>query len=303
VAASKAPFARFPLPLTVELWFPSIKPVHNVGELSVAVLSGLTFNINQGVKLRVFNCDGVVLSTFQPASTDPYRIGTVSASHHKGDNLFPSLLELPLPHDPTSSYEVEPKRKRPYGYPICWSKEGFEWYPYLPAVVSYRYPIFRGVSPDAEIIYDGSGYRLKDEDLCLWANVEHVMTTACHALQAGGLLSLDHFTPPPPSDYGYTQKHAQEKFAKKPMVKSLNAFQRLLAYCPFAAASRGNANPVVDHLPSHHPKAISAVYHKVGSAVPDVHVIVKNLFLISYNRRGESDWQLCRHCPELFGAI
>jgi hypothetical protein len=173
--------------------------------------------------------------------------------------------------------KVEPKKQ--YGYPICWSKEGFEWYPYLPAVVRFHYPIFRGMSANPEITYDGSGFRLEDQEISLWMNIEHVMTTTCEVLQAGRIYSLEHFTPQPPSEYGYVQRHSQHKFAKKSMIKSRNAFQRLLAYCSFAAAAHRNTGPVSNHLPSSHSDAISTVYQKIGSNLPNVHILIKNLFL------------------------
>lgn len=120
-----------------------------------------------------------------------------------------------------------------HGYPICWAQSNDEWHPYLPAMFSFSYPIFRGMSTDPLIIHDKSGYRLTDEEISLWRNVEYVIWTSALALQNGLCFPLEQQVPFPPSKYGYAQRHSQERFARKCALKSLHAFQRLLAYCSY----------------------------------------------------------------------
>lgn len=111
--------------------------------------------------------------------------------------------------------------------------------------------------------------------MCQWRNVEYVMHESIKALQAGRLLSLEHKEPLPPSAYGYTRGHSSERFAKKSVIKSLNAFQRLLAYCSYALASchwRGDRlHTRLDDFQS----TFSVVYKNLpGSA----HILAKRLF-------------------------
>lgn len=135
------------------------------------------------------------------------------------------------------------------------------------------------MSTKPEIIHDGSGYRLKEEDIRLWEIVERVMVTACGAFQKNALLSLGHVTPQPPSEYGYKRTHAKEKFVRTSATKSLNAFQRLLGYCSFSYASCRNHVAIRESLESldlpH--DTISSIYHDVGSDTPGLDIVMKNL--------------------------
>ena len=228
-------------------------------------------------KLRLFKHkhENFYLTTFEEAGYDPVIIQTVSID--PSDNLFPSKLPLPLQRDPIRRLQKAPIRKA-YGYPICWCKLNFEWYPYLPAVVSFKYPIFRGMSTDPPLIHDRLGYKLSDEDISRWKNVEHVMTMAVLALQAGRTFPPEHEQPPLPSEYGYTRGHSQEKFAKKSVMKSLNAFQQLLAYCSYSLAGRHWSRSTQAILSSRLESTFSIVYAQLDSNMSSVHILAKDLF-------------------------
>jgi hypothetical protein len=134
------------------------------------------------------------------------------------------------------------------------------------------------MSTDPLLIHDASGYKLTDEDMSMWKNVEYIICTAIDALQAGRNLPLEHQEPLPPSRYGYTRSHSQEKFAKKSVLKSLNAFQRLLAYCSYSLAGRNWTGPGSELPLSDLQSTFSVVYAKLDTAAPSVHIMAKNLF-------------------------
>jgi len=115
----------------------------------------------------------------QDPSLDPTEVSFLDDDPHDG-NLYPKRLTLPLHQDPISeSARGVPGRPR-YGYPLCWSRPGFEWCPYLPAVASFHYPIFRGMT-SAKIVRAETGWKLRDEDIFLWSSVEFVMLRAIEA--------------------------------------------------------------------------------------------------------------------------
>jgi hypothetical protein len=231
----------------------------------------------QGSTLRVLKYQSGFLSSFeQDTNKDPTVVQKVTVGDDKDDNLF--LSRLP-PRSGSGIFPIpleEPSRVR-YGYPICWSQKNYEWYPYLPAVFDWHYPIFRGVSRNPDIIYDGTGYRLNDEQMALWQSIEFVMLTVSKAAGSGQLVSLEHQEPEPPSSYGYTQGHAQSKFAKKCVIKSLNAFQRLLGYCAYSVAEPTSLAPLSAHARFFSDRWVSDLYQKFDPKNPDVHTLTKLL--------------------------
>ena len=134
------------------------------------------------------------------------------------------------------------------------------------------------MSTNPLLVHDSSGYKMTDEDISLWRNVEHVMTTAFLALQAGRTFPLEHEQPPPPSHYGYTRAHSQEKFAKNSVMKSLNAFQRLLAYCSYSLAGRHWSSSTPEIVHSGLESTFSIVYTRLDPNMRSAHVVVKDLF-------------------------
>lgn len=239
----------------------------------------------QGSTLRLFKHGSVFLSTFQknPAK-DPETIYKVDVGEDKDNNLFPSQLPL-LPDDGQSaSGEPRPPRKR-YGYPICWSQTGYEWYPYLPAVLDFQYPIFRGMSHSPEIVHDGSGYSLNEQQMLMWKNVEFVMVTVSNALSSGQIVSLEFQRPHFPSEYGYTRSHTQLKFAKKALTKSLNAFQRLLGFCAFSMNTNPTSAPLGPYGRFYSDSWVSELYKMLKFNDPDVHILAKLLLCTLWRMR------------------
>jgi hypothetical protein len=234
--------------------------------------------VERGTKLRLLKYENVFLSTLErDPARDPAHIHNVETTDHKDDNLFPSILPPPPGEECLPiGLESSSKRKK-HGYRICWSQTNYEWYPYLPAVVDFRYPIFRGMSCNPVIIHDGSGYSLKKEEISMWQNVEFVMLTIAKALGSGVLTPLEQRDPHPPSEYGYTRSHSQEKFARKSATKSLNAFQRLLGFCAYAVAESPSWKPIGDHRQFYSDRWISGLYDRLDPKNPDLHILAKLL--------------------------
>jgi hypothetical protein len=220
--------------------------------------------------------EDLYLTTFETPEHDPPHIQILWVSEDKDANLFPSRLPLPLLRDPIQRFRGGRVQKA-YGYPICWSQPNFEWYPYLPAVVTFNYPIFRLMSTDPTIIHGPSGYKLSDDDISLWRNVEYVISTAIRALQTDRLLPLGHQEPRPPSEYGYTRVYSQEKFSRKAVMKSLNAFQRLLAYCSYSLAGRC-CSPDPLKPAGNIEEVFSLVYQQLDQSSSGVHILAKDLY-------------------------
>jgi hypothetical protein len=237
--------------------------------------------------LRVFKHGSTYLSTFeQNPADDPRHIRTVSNSDDKDDNLFPSKIGRPLHTSFLGFPSEEDSERGQYGYPICYSKEGYEWYPYLPAVVKFHYPIFKVMSRTPDILYDGSGYGLCNDEKIMWQNVEYVMIKTAQAIGSGQTVSLKHKTPPNPSVYGYTRSHANVKFAKKVILKSLNAFQRLLAYCSYCIAGAPSIDPLGEkHKRFYSGAFVSDLYKKLDPREPDLHILAKLLLSSMWQMR------------------
>lgn len=201
------------------------------------------------------------------------------------DNLFPSRLPPPSGTEHHFVSLEESSERVRHGYPICWSQKGYEWYPYLPAVVDFRHSIFRGMSRQPDIIYDGSTYRLNAEQMALWQNIEFVMVTVSKATGSGHLVSLEHREPHPPSSYGYTRSHSQLKFARKCVLKSLNAFQRLLAYCSYSITQSGLSSTLGPYARFYSDSLVSEFYNKFDPQSPDLHILAKLLLSTLWKMR------------------
>jgi len=214
---------------------------------------------------------------------DPTAASHVDNDAHNG-GLRPNILPLPLCRDPIpETVRGAPGRAR-YGYPLCFSEPGFEWHPYLPAVTSFHYPIFRGMT-SAKIIRTGSGWKLRDEDILLWTSVEFVMLKVIQAVSFGQVVSIYHVTPDCPEVFGYKRLHTSEKFATKAKTASLNAFQRMLAYCSYTVAAtttrEASSGSEGFQPPSlWNPEQMDHLFKRISADAPgtDVHVLVKFLW-------------------------
>ena len=140
-----------------------------------------------------------------------------------------------------------------------------------------------------EIIHGKTGYRLNDEQMALWQNVEFVMLTVSKAIGSGQLVSLDHREPEPPSSYGYTLGHARPEFAKKCAIKSLNAFQRLLGYCAYSLAGAISLAPLGPHARFFSDTWVSDLYKKLDTKEPNVHILTKLLLSTLWKMRSSGN--------------
>lgn len=230
--------------------------------------------------VRVFRIGQDLISTCLSAyNPDPTEVLFVDSDPHHG-NLWPSEIDIRCRKDPIPPASVVPGRPR-YGYPLCWSRPGFEWYPYLPAVCSFHYPIFRGMK-STRIVSTGSGWKLRDEDILHWSSVEFVILRAINILGQGQLSALEHVEPHWPSSFGYKRIHTSEKNAVTAKTASLNAFQRMLAYCSYSSAY---ANVKQGGASLHHeifftnPRKVEDIFEKFGEdeVGSNVHVLLKFL--------------------------
>ena len=146
------------------------------------------------------------------------------------------------------------------------------------------------MSANPTIIYNGSGYALKEDEINMWRNVEYIMVKVAEAAGSGQHVSLEHKLPHPPSEYGYTQTHAQLKFAKKCAIKSLNAFQRLFSYCSYAIAGALSLDPLGDHGRFYSDRVISGIYGKLDQKEPDLHVLAKLLLSSLWEKRRDRNF-------------
>lgn len=181
--------------------------------------------------------DGEIISTFeQDPACDPAVIKTTDLQNIKYDILFPELLPTPLRRNPVPS-ESRPMQSDPLrGFPIRWSVPELVWAPYLPAVVTYHYPIFRNMVRSPEIIAVEGGFVLQPTAVAHWSNVEHVMQNLIEKLKADASMS-QHRRPFPPSSYGYRRTFRKRKDARSAISPSIAAFQHTLAYCSYTIAS------------------------------------------------------------------
>lgn len=233
--------------------------------------------------LRVFKHEqnAVFLSTFEHRrNRDPGLIRKISVGEDKDNNLFPCLLPPHTGRAYSLQLEDDAPEGKIYGYPICWSQQDYEWCAYLPAVISFRYPIFAGMSRYPDIIHDSKGYRIKDDEIKMWQNVEFVMVTVMNIIGSGQIVPLYLREVEYPSQYGYTRGHTQLKFAKKSVIKSLNAFQRLLGCCAYYMAGAASLpKNLGDYAKFYSDSWFSGIYKNVGSKSPDVHILTKRLLV------------------------
>ncbi|KAF9782439.1 hypothetical protein BJ322DRAFT_1111302 [Thelephora terrestris] len=214
---------------------------------------------------------------FEDPKHNPETIKSVWNSDDRNANLFPDPLSVPLKHNPFPHYGPV---KNPHGYPICWAEPKYEWYPYHPAVISFKYTLFLGMSTNPNIMHNWSGYKLDDEQISLWGNIEYILCATISVIGAGHICPLEQREPFRPSEYGYMLTHSQLKFAKMCMMKSLNTFQRLLRYCSYLIASRTykstETNPNNPELSLE--LLFSVVYSRLNSTARDSHTLAKHLF-------------------------
>lgn len=207
----------------------------------------------------------------------------MDTSGDKQSNLYPDKL-TPVESGWHFTSLEETRRRTRWGYRICWSTTNYEWYPYLPAVFDWSYPIFRGVSPNFEVIHDKSGYKLSDEVINMWQNVEFIMIEVSKALFSRQLVPLEQQQPAYPSEFGYARGHVLPEYATRCARRSLNAFQRLLGYCAYAMAG-ALPGALGDHSGSYADILVSDLYKKLERSGQEASVLAKLLFTSLWRMR------------------
>ena len=110
------------------------------------------------------------------------------------------------------------------------------------------------------------------------------MLKLIEAVAPGQLAPLDHVKPSPPEKFGYKRLHRAKYFALKAKTASLNAFQRMLAYCSYSVA--GAPEPQLGSVREEcrslllHPEKLNHVFNHIGAGAPntEIHVLVKFLW-------------------------
>jgi len=141
------------------------------------------------------------------------------------------------------------------------------------------------MSRNPDIVHNGSGYSMKSEEISLWQNIEYVMCAIADALSSGQEVTLQQQVPELPSEYGYGRSHTMEKFARKCVIKSLNAFQRYLGYCAYAASGSQITETLGGYSKFYADAWVLGIQQKVCPKDPDIHVLVKLLLSSLWHMR------------------
>jgi hypothetical protein len=178
------------------------------------------------------------MSTFEEdAACDPkefMEIVVVPAARFTA--LFPENLSEPPPRNPIPSESRPTSASKIKGFPIRWFNPEMPWLPYLPAVVSYHYPIFINMNRSPEIVSTEEGFALEPAVVEHWNNIESVMVATIDRLrpavykQYGRFLHL-------PSSYGYRRAFAKRANVKSLIKPTLYGFHHMLAYTSYIIAS------------------------------------------------------------------
>ena len=233
--------------------------------------------------LRTFPLDGELVSTFeQDPSCDPTVVKptTTGSKPYKYDFLFPELLPLPPPRNPVPSESRPPPTDPIRGFPIRWFSAELPWLAYLPAVITYHYPIFTSMNRSPDIESDRGKFKLSQPVINHWSNVESVMGSTIRKLQ-GMVTVCRHHPPSYPASYGYQRPFKKRKDAKDIVKNSLLAFQHMLAYCSYMDASVETPRASRDqHTLHENSSRISALYRDVedNENRGGSHILLKNLW-------------------------
>jgi len=194
------------------------------------------------------------------------------------DVLFPELLPLPLRRNPIPS-ESRPAPADPIrGFPIRWSIPRLLWLPYLPAVVTYHYPIFRNMNRSPGIKVVELGFVVDPSAVTHWSNIESVIRITIDKVRVDAT-TCQHQPPPYPLSFGYTRTFKKRKQASEAAKKSLLAFHHMLAYCSYVVASSRTLH--LSHSQHRHlyenPTEVATLFKKINDSSSS-HVLLKLLW-------------------------
>ena len=197
----------------------------------------------------------------------PTAVRTTDLGNVKYDILFPSLLPLPLRWNPVPSESRPAPADAIRGFPIRWSVTELVWLPYLPAVVTYHYPIFRNMDRSPRVVEVEGGFGLDRSAIDHWSNIESIVRTTIEKLRTDAFTSR-HRPPPYPSSYGYRQTFRTRKRAKDIIKLSIPAFHHMLAYCSYVIASTSALHFSQEGHRSlyENPAEVASVFEKITSS-------------------------------------
>lgn len=201
-------------------------------------------------------------------------------NHPKYDVLHDQLLSPPLQRNPIPTDFRPGSASQIRGYPIRWSETEMMWLPYLPAVTSYHYPIFRNVNRSPKLIARGSGDWVIDPDVVAhWSNIEHVIRLLINQLKDGAF-TCKHKCPYFPSSYGYRGPFRKRKDVKSAVSSALLSFHHMLAYCSYLIASTGDLQfGRSEHKALYHdPERVGKLIENLVSDGTEVHILLKLLW-------------------------
>lgn len=110
------------------------------------------------------------------------------------------------------------------------------WLPYLPAVISYHYPIFTNINLKPNVVSSCGGFTLDQDVVTHWCNIENVMCRVINHLKPDAY-TCNHKRPFYPSTYGYRGSFRKRKMAKECINTTLHSFHHMLAYISYLFAS------------------------------------------------------------------
>ena len=241
------------------------------------------------VQLRTFKAGRGLISTFeQDPSCDPPNL-------HEYDLLreYPQarVLELtqPLPRNPIPPEFRAPGGAPIYGFAATGPSDPSSWHPYLPAVISYHYPIFSwmGVSPELEL--RNGLLQLPEKVIYRWSAVETVICRTIKALhRLWDRTGVMEWGPACPSIHGYASSYPEESrdHAVSVVRNSLQAFQEILGFCSYAISR----TPSLSSIPTDYtifftnPEGASDVFERLDRD-PDV-VYIGDLFKLLWASLG-----------------
>ena len=191
------------------------------------------------------------------------------------------ILSHPLQRNPVPSESRSASADPTRGFPIRWLVPSLTWLPYLPAVVTYHYPIFRSMERSPGVVSVEGGFAVDPLVASHWSNVESIMRTTIDRLRHNAFMS--HHQPPSyPSSFGYRQTFRKRKAAKDTIKPSFLAFHHLLAYCSYIMASTSAPHFSQDRHRSlyENPAEVSSVFDKIvpSDAQDSSHILLKLLW-------------------------
>lgn len=148
-----------------------------------------------------------------------------------------STFENYLPHGPP--HEIDPEMRPSRSPKLCWIKEGWDYYWYLPknqtlegnlvGPLKYRNP--KPIQRDQRWYAD-------EGDCNLWRSIDANLTTSINVLGRPLLYVLEHYEPHQATKYGFTRGHKSKEALQWSLDVSRTAIVHRLAYLTYLISRR-----------------------------------------------------------------